>query len=146
MDYLNFALVFIVLLLFVLALFFSARTSGKEHPGLHDKAGHPAGDKHPPDSKNPAQNAELGGQKYIPTYQDNPDVAEHIARFLDGATRGDNPEEQGLHGADALAADGIDGDLGESDTPAKQENRAADPDQIEAGVDSAGENASVVNE
>ena len=146
MDYLNFTFVFIVLLLIVLALFYSTRKSGEEHQAPHYKVDHPAGDDHPRKLKNPARSETLEGQKYVPTYQGNPDVAEHIARFLDGATRGDNPEEQGLHGADVLAADGIDGDLGESDTTASQENRAADSDQIEAGVDSAGKNASVVNE
>ncbi len=91
MGYLYFTLVSALMILIVIALMFFARDKEKPNPRLSQKPKSPKKMTQSPGSISAVQRKNLKGENYIPSYQNNSGVAQHIERFLSGTTsRSDN--------------------------------------------------------
>jgi hypothetical protein len=98
------------------------------------------------------QQTNLKGEKYIPSYQSNPDAVKHVERFLQGAIkRGDNSKAEKQIGTDEDVTNKISlGDkthehpAGERDE--KETVKIQEAMQLELGIEDTTDKLSAVNE
>jgi hypothetical protein len=147
------------MLLIVIAFIFIGRVKEKPNPRLSQE---PKSHRNKEQSRstNPAarhsnfavRQTGSKGEKYIPSYQSNPDAAKQIERFLSGATtRGDKSIAEMQNDADEDAADEISLDEKGRAHPAgdkdeKEAVKAQQPVQLELGMEDPKDKPLTVNE
>ena len=152
MGYLYLALVTAVMLLIGFAFMFYDRTKEKSNPRLSQEPKSPGNKKQSASTNFAVPQTSQKGEKYIPSYQSNPDAVKQIERFLSGAAiRADNSIAEKQNDAAEDAADKISlGDTGREypagEKDEKEAVKAQETVQLELGIEETRDKPSAVNE
>ncbi len=108
MGYLYLALVTALMLLIVFAFMFFERVKDKPNPRLSQELKSLRNKEQSPSTNFTIRRTSSKGEKYIPSYQSDPDAVKQVERFLSGTTtRGDHSIAEKQSDADEDAADKI---------------------------------------
>jgi hypothetical protein len=152
LGYLYIAFATTLMILIVVAFLFFEAKKEKPNPRLSQKPKSTRNKENTPGMNPAVRRTSLKGEKYIPSYQSNPEAVKHVERFLRGAaTRSDKSTGEKQSHVDEVAADeilsadkGQEHPAGEKDE--KEAIKAHEPVQLELGMEDTKDQLPAVNE